>query len=114
MPVVPVELSSWADLLVLHFTDEVELRQTFLIITFLVALFISILDFIIPAVRTKHLVDNRVGMIGTTLGLVAGLLHPYAFGIIIGSFTETIIGEIMHIDDMKKALTAAFGSFFGF
>jgi uncharacterized protein YqgC (DUF456 family) len=114
LPVLPGPLTSWAGLLVLHFTDGVELSQTFLIVTLLVAVFIYVLDYIIPALGAKRFGGSRAGMIGTTLGLIIGLLSPIPFGIIIGPFFGAFVGELIHKNDMKKALKAAFGSFFGF
>ena len=114
LPVLPGPLTSWAGLLLLHFTEGVELSQTFLITTLLVAVFIYILDYIIPAIGTKRFGGSRAGMIGTTLGLVVGIFSPIPFGIIIGPFIGALIGEMIHRNDMKKALKAAFGSFLGF
>uniref|UniRef100_UPI003D6515FB DUF456 family protein n=1 Tax=Winogradskyella poriferorum TaxID=307627 RepID=UPI003D6515FB len=54
------------------------------------------------------------GMIGTTIGLVVGLLSPITFRIIIGPFLGALIGEMIHGNDIDKALNAAFGSFLGF
>lgn len=53
-------------------------------------------------------------MIGTTIGLIVGLLSPITFGIIIGPFAGALIGELMHNNDMNRATKAAFGSFLGF
>jgi len=114
LPVLPGPLTSWAGLLVLHFTDGVEMSQTFLIGTLLVAVFIYVLDYIIPALGTKRFGGSRAGMIGTTLGLIIGLLSPIPFGIIIGPFVGALIGEMIHRNDFEKALKAAFGSFLGF
>lgn len=114
LPIIPGPLTSWAGLLVLHFTDGVTLSQTFLIVTFLIALAISVLDYIIPVVGTKRFGGSRAGIIGTTLGLVVGLLAPIPFGIIVGPFIGAVIGEMIHKNDMTKALKAAFGSFLGF
>ncbi|NNE31564.1 MAG: DUF456 domain-containing protein [Winogradskyella sp.] len=114
LPVLPGPLTSWAGLLVLHFTDGVALSQTFLIVTLLVAVFIYILDYIIPAIGTKRFGGSRMGMIGTTIGLIVGLLAPIPFGIIIGPFIGALIGEMLHRNDFNKALKAAFGSFLGF
>ncbi|MCA0131585.1 DUF456 domain-containing protein [Winogradskyella alexanderae] len=114
LPVLPGPLTSWAGLLVLHFTDGVELSQTFLITTLAVAVFIFVLDYIIPVLGTKRFGGSRSGMIGTTLGLIVGLLSPIPFGIIIGPFIGALIGEMLHRNDMKKATKAAFGSFLGF
>lgn len=114
LPVLPGPLTSWAGLLVLHFTDGVELSNTFLILTLLVAIFIYVLDYIIPAMGTKRFGGSKAGMIGTTLGLVVGLIAPIPFGIIIGPFIGALVGEMIHRNDMEKALKAAFGSFLGF
>mgnify|MGYP000256477332 CR=1 FL=1 len=114
LPILPGPLTSWAGLLVLHFTDGVNLSNTFLIATLIVAIFIYILDYIIPAIGTKRFGGSKAGMIGTTLGLVVGLIAPIPFGIIIGPFIGALIGEMIHRNDMEKALKAAFGSFLGF
>jgi len=114
LPILPGPLTSWAGLLVLHFTDGVNLSNTFLIGTLIVAIFIYILDYIIPAIGTKRFGGSKAGMIGTTLGLVVGLIAPIPFGIIIGPFIGALIGEMVHRNDMEKALKAAFGSFLGF
>ena len=114
LPILPGPLTSWGGLLVLHFTDGIELSQTFLIATLAVAVFIYVLDYIIPALGTKRFGGSRSGMIGTTIGLVVGLLSPIPFGIIIGPFLGALIGEMIHRNDIDKALKAAFGSFLGF
>ena len=99
---------------ILHFADGIEFSQTFLIGTLLFAIFIYVLDYIIPAIGTKRFGGSRAGMIGTTLGLIVGLLSPIPFGIIVGPFFGALIGEMIHRNDMNKALKAAFGSFLGF
>ncbi|RCT53884.1 DUF456 domain-containing protein [Winogradskyella sp. KYW1333] len=114
LPILPGPLTSWVGLLVLHFTDGIELSHTFLITTLAIAVFIYILDYMIPAIGTKRFGGSRSGMIGTTLGLIVGLLSPIPFGIIIGPFIGALIGEMIHRNDIEKALKAAFGSFIGF
>ncbi|MBF8148781.1 DUF456 domain-containing protein [Winogradskyella sp. F6397] len=114
LPVIPGPLTSWAGLLVLHFTEGVTLSQTFLIMTLIIAIFIYVLDYIIPAIGTKRFGGSRAGMIGTTLGLIVGLFSPIPFGIIIGPFVGALIGEMIYKNDFNKALKAAFGSFLGF
>ncbi|WP_422107078.1 DUF456 domain-containing protein [Winogradskyella sp.] len=114
LPVIPGPLTSWAGFLVLHFTEGIQLSQTFLIVTLIIALFIYVLDYIIPAIGTKRFGGSKAGMIGTTLGLLIGLLSPIPFGIIIGPFVGALVGEMIHRNDIGKALKAAFGSFLGF
>ena len=114
LPILPGPLTSWVGLLVLHFTKGVEMSNAFLIGTLTVAIFIYVLDYIIPALGTKRFGGSRAGMIGATLGLIVGLLSPIPFGIIIGPFVGALLGEMIHRNDLNKAIKAAFGSFIGF
>lgn len=114
LPVLPGPLTSWFGLLLLHLTDAVPMNWTFLIITLFFALAIWLLDYIIPAIGTKKFGGSKAGMIGTTLGLIVGLIFLGPFGIIIGPFAGAYIGELLNKSDSKKALKAAFGSFLGF
>ncbi|GGI55870.1 DUF456 domain-containing protein [Winogradskyella haliclonae] len=114
LPVLPGPLTSWAGLFVLSYANGIAISKAFLIVTFIVALLIFILDYIIPAAGTKRFGGSKSGMIGTTLGLIIGLLSPIPFGVIIGPFVGALIGELMHKNDVSRATKAAFGSFLGF
>ena len=114
IPVLPGPLTSWVGLLVLHFTDAIPVDQSFLIITLIIALFIWLLDYIIPALGTKRFGGTRYGMIGTTIGLIVGLIAPIPGGIIIGPFIGALVGELINKSDSRTATKAAFGSFIGF
>ena len=114
LPVLPGPLTSWFGLLILHLTDAVPMNWTFLIITLFFALAIWLLDYIIPAIGTKKFGGSKAGMIGTTLGLIIGLIFLGPFGIIVGPFAGAYIGELLNKSDSKTALKAAFGSFLGF
>jgi len=114
LPVLPGPFTSWLGLLILHFTDAIPMNWTFLIITLVIALVIWLLDYIIPAMGTKKFGGSKYGMIGTSIGLIIGLLAPIPGGIIIGPFAGAYIGERLNKSDSKIALKAAFGSFLGF
>jgi uncharacterized protein YqgC (DUF456 family) len=114
LPVLPGPLTSWFGLLILHLTDAVPMNWTILIITLFFALVIWLLDYIIPAIGTKKFGGSKAGMIGTTLGLIIGLIFLGPFGIIVGPFAGAYIGELLNKSDSKTALKAAFGSFLGF
>ena len=114
LPVLPGPLTSWIGLLIFHLTDAVPMNWTFLTITLIIAIAVWILDYIIPAIGTKKFGGSRAGMIGTTVGLIVGLLSPIPGGIIIGPFFGALIGELMNNADSKTAIKAAFGSFLGF
>ncbi|MFV9549900.1 DUF456 domain-containing protein [Algibacter sp. PT7-4] len=114
LPILPGPLTSWVGLLLLYFTEAITLDKSFLIITLVIAIFIWLLDYIIPAIGTKRFGGSKYGMIGTTIGLIIGLIAPIPGGIIIGPFIGALIGELINKNDTKTATKAAFGSFIGF
>lgn len=115
LPVIPGPPLGWLGLLVLHLTDAIPINWMFLGITLVVALVISILDYIIPAAGTKKFGGSKAGAIGTTVGLIIGIIAPIPFGILIGPFVGAFIGEsIFNKTEKRDALKAAFGSFLGF
>lgn len=114
LPVLPGPITSWIGLLIIHFTDAIPMNATFLIITFIIAAIIWVLDYVIPAIGTKRFGGSKYGMVGTTIGLIVGLLSPIPGGIIIGPFVGALIGELINKNDSKTAVKAAFGSFIGF
>ena len=114
LPILPGPLTSWIGLLIVHFTNAIPMDKSFLIITLIIAIFIWLLDYIIPAMGTKRFGGSKYGMVGTSIGLIVGLLAPIPGGIIIGPFFGALIGELMNKSDTKTATKAAFGSFIGF
>ena len=113
LPVLPGIPLSWLGLLLLHFAASVPMNYTFLGITLFVAIIIFALQYAIPALGTKYLGGSRTGMIGATIGLVAGIFIPIPFAILFAPFVGAYIGEIINKSDRKTALRAATGSFIG-
>ena len=114
LPIIPGPLTSWAGLLLLSFSSSVGLSSSSLIFTFVIALAIYILDYIIPAIGTRRYGGSKYGMVGTTMGLIAGILSPIPFGILIGPFVGALIGELLYQNDSRHAVRAAYGSLIGF
>lgn len=114
LPILPGPITSWLGLFIIHFTEAVPMNKAFLLITLAIAIFIWLLDYIIPAIGTKRFGGTRYGMIGTTIGLIIGLLAPIPGGIIIGPFFGALAGELLNNSDTNTATKAAFGSFIGF
>jgi uncharacterized protein YqgC (DUF456 family) len=114
LPMLPGPLTGWLGLLIIHFTSVIPMNYMFLGITFSVAMIIWILDYIIPAMGTKHFGGSKYGVYGTTIGILIGLLSPVPFGILIGAFLGAFIGELLFDSkDTNRALKASFGSFIG-
>ena len=116
LPVLPGPPLSWIGLLLLYLTKAVPDNWTFLLITLTVALLAVVLDYVIPAMGTKRFGGSKLGIIGTTVGLLVAIVFPiFGFlGIIIWPFIGAVVGELMNKTDSDKAFKAAIGSFIGF
>lgn len=115
LPVLPGPPMGWIGLLLLYLTSVIPIDWWGLGITLAIAIIITILDYIIPAIGTKKSGGTRYGMWGTTIGLIVGLLLPIPLGFLIGAFLGAFIGELIYDSkDTSRATKAAFGSFLGF
>ena len=114
-PVLPGPPFGWLGLLLLELTEGIPTNYWFLGITFIIAIGIFLLDYMMPAISTKKFGGSKAGAIGAVLGLIIGLLSPIPFGFLIGPFAGAFIGEIVFNKTKEgQALKAAFGSFLGF
>ena len=114
LPVLPGPITSWFGFLSLYLSNSIEVSKKLLIITLIVATIIWTLDYFIPAIGTKKFGGSKYGMMGTTAGLIIGLIAPIPGGILIGPFFGAFIGELLNKSDSKIAIKAAFGSLLGF
>jgi hypothetical protein len=113
VPVLPGPPLSFLGLLFLHFTRFGHFSSPVLITLGIIAVLVSILDYIVPVWGTKRFGGSKYGTRGATIGLVIGLfLGP--LGIIIGPFIGAFVGEMIFKDDMSYAFKAGFGSLLGF
>ncbi|MET1258088.1 DUF456 domain-containing protein [Flagellimonas sp. DF-77] len=117
LPVLPGPPLSWVGLLLLHLTEPVAENWWFLGITLVLALAVTVLDYVIPAAGTKKFGGSKAGMWGSIIGLLVAIFFPILgpFGIIIWPFVGALVGELSNnATDQKRAWKAAFGSFLGF
>lgn len=115
LPVLPGPPTGWVGLLLLYMTSIVPMDKTVLGITLVIAILITVLDYVIPAIGTKKSGGTKYGMWGTTIGLLIGLFSPIPLGFLIGAFVGAFVGELLYdSQDTSRATKAAFGSFLGF
>ena len=115
IPVIPGPITSWIGLLVLNQTSFVLQDYMFLITTFLIAIGVFILDYFIPIIGTKKFGGTKSGIIGSTSGLIIGLIFLGPLGIFLGTFCGALIGELINEPNNKRiAIRAALGSLIGF
>ncbi|MGX7667513.1 DUF456 domain-containing protein [Flavobacterium pedocola] len=115
LPVLPGPPISWVGLLLIYLTKAVPNDYLVLGITLAIAIFVGILDYVIPAKGTKRFGGSSYGIWGTNIGLIVGLIVPIPFGVIIGPFVGALVGELIYdSQDHRRAMKAATGSFIGF
>ncbi|MGC6422635.1 MAG: DUF456 domain-containing protein [Flavobacteriaceae bacterium] len=115
LPIIPGPVTSWLGLLFLYLTRWVPFDSVFLTLTFLVAVGVFLLDYIIPLLGTKQFGGSKNGMIGSTLGLLIGLIFLGPLGVLVGPFLGAFIGELTRDSkNIRTAGKAALGSLIGF
>ncbi len=113
LPVLPGPPLTYLGLVVLHFTRFADIGKNIFIIMGIVAVVVTVIDYVVPIWGTKQFGGSKYGMRGATVGLIIGLfLGP--LGIIIGPFIGAVVGELIFKDDIRYAMKAGFGSLLGF
>ena len=64
VPILPGPITGWAGILVMQLSDRVTIDNAVVIGTFFLALFIFLLDYVIPVLGTKKFGGSRKGAIG--------------------------------------------------
>jgi uncharacterized protein YqgC (DUF456 family) len=113
LPVLPGPPLSYLGLVILHFTRFAEISKNLFIVLGVIAVVVTVIDYVVPIWGTRRFGGSKYGMRGATVGLIIGLfLGPP--GIIIGPFIGAVVGELIFKDDIRYALKAGFGSLLGF
>lgn len=74
---------------------------------------VTILDYVAPIWLTKIGGGSKKAIWGSTLGIIAGLLFM-PIGLIVGPLLGAFFGEMMHEDNVQKALRVSLMSFVSF
>ena len=113
LPAMPGPPLSYIALLLLQATRFGDFSPKFLIITAVVTVIVTVVDYIFPVWGAKKWGGSRAGVIGSMIGLLAGLFFP-PVGIIVGPFAGAVAGELLAGRDKNAALRSGFGAFVGF
>lgn len=124
LPVLPGPLLAYVAFIVLQMTSAHPFGWTFFIIWALIIIFLTVLDYIIPARGTKKFGGSKRGVRGSNIGLVVSVIVLPIFGIVIGPFgllgliagpfLWAYLGEKYAGKQHEHALRSARGSFIGF
>jgi uncharacterized protein YqgC (DUF456 family) len=113
VPILPGPPLSYLGIILLHMTRFGQFSTSTLIIFGVIAVVVTVLDYIVPVWGTKRFGGSKYGTRGATVGLIVGFfLGP--LGIILGPLIGAFVGEMIFKDDMNYAFKAGFGSLLGF
>ena len=113
LPAIPGPPLSYVALLLLQATRFADFSIQFLLITAIVTVVVTVVDYILPAWGTKKWGGSRAGTIGSMIGLLLGLFF-LPVGIIAGPFVGAVAGELIAGRNTNAALRSGIGSFMGF
>lgn len=112
LPVLPGVPLAYCGLLLLHATDKVQFSWQFLVIWVVVTIVVQVLDSVVPIWGTKKFGGSKMGVWGSTLGLLVGLFFG-PWGIVLGPFLGAVVFELIDGKNTRLALKAGWGSFVG-
>ena len=113
IPIIPGPLTSWTGILLINLTESIKFNIQFVLITFIVALIVSILDYLIPMLGVKKLGGSKGGLIGASFGLIIGIIIIGPVGLLLGSFIGAITGEMLSKKTFFESIKPALGSIMG-
>ncbi len=113
LPVLPGPPLAYIALLLLQIGPEKPFTAKFLVITAVIVIAVTVLDYIVPALGTKKWGGSRYGMIGAVIGVIAGIFIFPPFGFLILPLLGAMIGEIITGAETDKAFKSAFGTLIG-
>ncbi|MFM1877074.1 MAG: hypothetical protein RL266_2811 [Bacteroidota bacterium] len=114
VPALPGPLLSWLSLFLFFLLPEHEISATTLFVTGLFMAAVTVLDYVVPILGAKRFGSSREGVIGGTIGIVAGLFFFPPIGIILGPLVGTVVGDLIAGGTFTKALNSGLGSMIGF
>ena len=112
LPVLPGVPLAYCGLLLLHATDKVQFSWQFLVIWAVVTIIVQVLDSVVPIWGTKKFGGSKMGVWGSTIGLLVGLFFG-PWGIVLGPFLGAVVFELIDGKNTRLALKAGWGSFVG-
>ena len=115
IPIIPGPIAGWLGLFVVYQSSFLNLDYLFFGITFVIAISVFILDYIIPSIGAKKFGGSKSGVIGSTLGTIIGIIFLGPIGIIIGAFLGAFVGELFkNRSNTRIAFKAAIGTLIGY
>lgn len=119
VPGLPGPPLSCVALLLLSFSSVADYPVWLLVVAAVLAVVITVLDYVIPSQSTRKRGGSKAGVWGCNIGLVISIIGlPFGpqglLGVVFWPFVGAMIGELLSGKKFKEAIRAAWGTFLGF
>lgn len=113
IPILPGPPFSYAGLLLIHFTGFASISHNILYTLGILTVLITLADYLLPIWGTRIGKGSRHGVLGATIGLIAGILFFPPLGALIGPLAGAWLAEKVNGQTNRQAIRSALGSFVG-
>lgn len=113
VPMLPGPPLGYLGILLLHFTDKVQLSTGELVWGAVIVVIVQVLDYITPMLGTKYTGAGRWANWGSFIGTIVGLFF-LPLGLILGPFIGALLGALRDGNNQSDALKAGLGAVIGF
>ncbi|MEW5737176.1 MAG: DUF456 domain-containing protein [Thermodesulfobacteriota bacterium] len=114
VPVIPGPALAFTALIILCLAKGwATFSGTLLVVLFLFAVLVSVLDTVMPLLGAKRFGATKKGLWGSILGMTAGVFIAPPWTIILGAFLGAVAGEMLAGKEGKEAAKAGLGVFLG-
>lgn len=115
IPILPGTILSYVGLICAYFTSTSTLSEKQLWLWGAISAIAILLDYILPGYFSKMFGGSRAGVVGATVGVIAGMFLLGPLGIILGPFAGAVIGEMLKQNQpIEKAIVVGAGSLLSF
>ena len=116
LPILPGPPLSFVGLICLWWARDfaaATFDETTVIIAAVAAVVASVVDYVTPVLGAKKFGAGKLGVWGSVIGMIIGIVWFPPFGMLIGAFLGAIMGELFAGKEGGAATKAAIGVFLG-
>jgi uncharacterized protein YqgC (DUF456 family) len=115
LPVIPGPPLAYLGLWFLQWSSYAPFSGLFLSVWAVIALGVTVLDYVVPVWGTRKFGGSQAGVRGSTIGLLLGLFAFPPWGIVLGPFLGAMVAELLvNVRAPGKAFKSGLGSLVGF
>lgn len=92
--------------------DRISITTT--VVFSILMIFTLVLDLVAPMLGASKYKASKLGILGSFIGLMAGIIVFGFWGIILGPFIGALLGELVARKQPEQAFKSAFGTLLGF